>query len=184
MFWWTLNVPTGPISEFKGSVRHVHKGHPTLVTQIDLILQNWWEFKVLMTITVNKLSSCSHLLRYTAHFKNRFFRISGNGRRRNLDNFYFFLFSLKSYTCHNQSVKSTEKNFKTFFRNLLTMVGQQKFWFLKRPKCLFHHSKNTSFSKRLTKEAKAQVINGQFSSKKYEPANELYKGTETLSSWS
>ena len=30
----------GPILEFKGSVQHVQKGHPTLVTQVDLILQN------------------------------------------------------------------------------------------------------------------------------------------------
>lgn len=28
---------TGPILEFKGSVQHVQKGHPTLVTQFDLI---------------------------------------------------------------------------------------------------------------------------------------------------
>ena len=31
---------TGPILEFKGCVWHVQKGHPTFVTQIDLILQN------------------------------------------------------------------------------------------------------------------------------------------------
>ena len=29
-----------PTLEFKGSVRHVQKGHPTLVTQVNLILQN------------------------------------------------------------------------------------------------------------------------------------------------
>ena len=29
------------ILEFKGSVQCVQKGHPTLVTQVDLILQNW-----------------------------------------------------------------------------------------------------------------------------------------------
>ena len=27
------------ILEFQGSVRHIQEGHPTLVTQIDLILQ-------------------------------------------------------------------------------------------------------------------------------------------------
>ena len=32
--------PLGPILEFKGNVRHIQKGHPTLVTQVDLILQN------------------------------------------------------------------------------------------------------------------------------------------------
>ena len=31
---------TGPILQFKGSVQHVQKGHPILVTQVDLILQN------------------------------------------------------------------------------------------------------------------------------------------------
>ena len=30
----------GPILEFKWSVRHVQKGHPTLVRQVDLISQN------------------------------------------------------------------------------------------------------------------------------------------------
>ena len=54
--------------KFKGYIRHVQKGHPTLVTQVDLILQNWWEFKVLMTIHLSKLSSCTHLLWYMALF--------------------------------------------------------------------------------------------------------------------
>ena len=36
----TTWVQSGPILEFKGSVRHVQKGYPTLVTQVDLILQN------------------------------------------------------------------------------------------------------------------------------------------------
>ena len=31
---------SGPILEFKGSVRHVQKGHPTLLTQSVLILHN------------------------------------------------------------------------------------------------------------------------------------------------
>ena len=31
---------TGPILDFKGSVQHVQKGHPTLVMQVELILQN------------------------------------------------------------------------------------------------------------------------------------------------
>ena len=33
-------VSPGPILEFKGSVRRVQKGHPTLVPKVDLILQN------------------------------------------------------------------------------------------------------------------------------------------------
>ena len=35
----------GPILEFKGSV-YVQKGHPNMATQADMILLNWWEFKV------------------------------------------------------------------------------------------------------------------------------------------
>ena len=31
---------SGPTLEFKGSTRHVQKGHPILVTQVNLILQN------------------------------------------------------------------------------------------------------------------------------------------------
>ena len=31
---------TGPILEFKGSVRHVQKGHPTLAAQVYLTLQS------------------------------------------------------------------------------------------------------------------------------------------------
>ena len=36
---------SGPILEFKGSIRYVQKGHPGKVTQGDIIIQNWWEFK-------------------------------------------------------------------------------------------------------------------------------------------
>ena len=32
--------PPGPILEFMGSLQHVQKRHPTLVAQVDLILQN------------------------------------------------------------------------------------------------------------------------------------------------
>ena len=31
---------TGPILEFKGSIRHVQKGHTALITQVDLIPPN------------------------------------------------------------------------------------------------------------------------------------------------
>ena len=34
-----------PILEFKGSIWYVQKEHPNMVTQVDMILQNWWEFK-------------------------------------------------------------------------------------------------------------------------------------------
>ena len=32
-----LSKDSGSILEFKGSIRHVQKGHPALVTQVDLI---------------------------------------------------------------------------------------------------------------------------------------------------
>ena len=31
---------TGLILEFKGNVRYVRKGHPSMVTQADIVLQN------------------------------------------------------------------------------------------------------------------------------------------------
>ena len=49
------------------SKRHVQKWQPTLVTQVDPILQNLREFKVLVTIGLNCLSSCTPLSWYTAH---------------------------------------------------------------------------------------------------------------------
>ena len=45
-------MPSVPILAFKGSVQHIQKGHPTLVTQVDLMLQDW-EFKILVTIGLN-----------------------------------------------------------------------------------------------------------------------------------
>ena len=35
-----LAQSTGPILEFKENVRYVRKGHPSMVTQADIILQN------------------------------------------------------------------------------------------------------------------------------------------------
>ena len=31
---------SGPILEFKGSIQYAHKGHPNMVTQAAMILQN------------------------------------------------------------------------------------------------------------------------------------------------
>ena len=69
------NVPT--ITRLRGYFRMQRK-HQTcskrvsylvnLVIQIDLILQNWWGFKVWMTVGLNKLSSCMQLLWDTALF--------------------------------------------------------------------------------------------------------------------
>ena len=69
------NVPT--ITRLRGYFRMQRK-HQTcskrvsylvnLVIQVDLILQNWWGFKVWMTVGLNKLSSCMQLLWDTALF--------------------------------------------------------------------------------------------------------------------
>ena len=52
----------------KGSIQLVKKGHPSLATQVDLIFQNWWEFKVLATIGLNRLSCFHRPLWYTNLF--------------------------------------------------------------------------------------------------------------------
>ena len=43
---------------FQGKRQYLEKGHLTLVIQVDLILQDWREFKVFVTIALNSLSSC------------------------------------------------------------------------------------------------------------------------------
>ena len=55
-----------PILELKGSVRDVQKGHPAFVSQVDLIPLNRWEFKVLGTMGLNRLPSCTRFLWHTA----------------------------------------------------------------------------------------------------------------------
>ena len=35
-----------PVLEYKKNVPHNQKGHPTLVTHVDLILQHCWESKI------------------------------------------------------------------------------------------------------------------------------------------
>ena len=51
---------SGSILEYKGSVRHVQKGHFTLVTQVNVFLPDWQKFKALVTISLNRFSSCTH----------------------------------------------------------------------------------------------------------------------------
>ena len=51
----------GLVLKIKGSIWHIQKGHTTFVTKLALILQKWWELKVLVTISLNKLSTCTHL---------------------------------------------------------------------------------------------------------------------------
>ena len=87
-----LNVPYYDKSDYFRIQRQ--KGHPTLVTQIDLILQHWCELKVLVTIGLNSLSSCtlfySYIALFTVHVRD--FEPTppfSDYRRRNLEKFYF-----------------------------------------------------------------------------------------------
>ena len=74
----------------------------SFVTQVDLTLQNWWDFKVLVTIGLNRLSSCLICTFYgKLYFLQflisswRFLRISGNDKRIN---FWLFFLSQESYS--------------------------------------------------------------------------------------
>ena len=111
--------------------RHVQKGHPSLVTQVDLILQDWGEFKVFETLWTGypvaqtfygKLHSLQFLISSW-----RFLRISGNGRRRNFDNFPFFTY-VKSYSEPPAKCKIYRKNLK---KNLWKTVKNVNFYNVK-----------------------------------------------------
>ena len=105
------------ILDFRGSASNVQKGNPIVVTKFGLILQNWWELKVLARIVVNKLPSCTHLLWYTAFLQflisfQRLLRIFGNGRRRKFRLFLFCFFLEKVTVILPPTVKSTERILK------------------------------------------------------------------------
>ena len=55
-----------PTLEFKGSVWHVQKRHPTLVAYVDLILQPRCKFKVSVAVSLNRLSSLQTSLWYNS----------------------------------------------------------------------------------------------------------------------
>ena len=88
-----------------------------MVTQVDLILQNWREYQVLVTISLNRLSICALVLWYhILHFYGilqflisawRFLGFCDNGWRRNLDKFYFFFI----YSDTNNKCKIYRKYF-------------------------------------------------------------------------
>ena len=144
-------IVSEPILEFKGSVQHIQKGHPTLVTQVDLILHNRWKLRALVTIGLNSLSSLHTLLRYfvlfkVSYFLSEIFKIPDSGSKRNLEIFTLFIF--KKLT--ERPPLNCKINREDFFKGLPTIVRQwRKFWFLEPLKCLFQHSENTCFWKRL-----------------------------------
>ena len=72
----------GPILEFKGSVWYVQKGHPNMATQADMILQNWWEFKVLWQLVALYTRSWSIVL-FTVLFPVGEFYYPSNSRKIN-----------------------------------------------------------------------------------------------------
>ena len=73
---------------------------------------------------------CYNFLFHLIDFEN-----VGNGRRRNLDNFYFFFYFPKKVTVTPSKCKIYRKNKKNkSFERLPTMVGHQNFWFLEHLK--------------------------------------------------
>ena len=106
--------------------------------------------KVLGKIGLNKLSSLHipswHSPPFTvSYFLSDILRTPDNGRNRNWETFYSFFFSRNSQRYHHWILKSMEKIFKEFCKDLPTMVEQwRKFCFLESVKRLLH-SVNTSF---------------------------------------
>ena len=140
-FWWR---DIGPILEFKGSVRYIQKGHPTLVTQVDLILQNWWEFKVLVTVGLNRLFICTncygmlHFLQFlisSRRFWKSLVMVQGEIYRTKL--LLFSSFFKKFTDKPPKKCIISKRILKILFKRAPTMVGQRrKFWYLERLKCL------------------------------------------------
>ena len=120
-----------PILKFNGSVSHNKKGHPTLVTQVDLILQKYWEFKIFLRIFSNSLSSCTHhhciLLFFSFLFLSYFifYIFSGalvipdNERERNSKNFNFLI--SKNLT---EIPPLSFKIFRKFFKKIFCKSAQ------------------------------------------------------------
>ena len=159
-----------------------------MVTQVVIILQHWWEFKVLVKLGLKRLSSRTNLLWYNALFKIpisswKFQRISGNGRRRNADNFQFFFFSREVTVIPSLKSRFHRKNLKKFLKRLPTMFGLQKMLFLECLKWLFHHYENSSSSKKLILEGKVS-IQRLILFRKIRPCKLTLQGAETLSAWS
>ena len=140
-----INVISVPFLEFKASVQHVQKGHPTLVTQIDLILQNWWEFIKCYWQSVYTVCLVAH----TFHCILLFLQFFISSQRFWVplvmaDRVVLIIFTfLKRKLQRCKSVKSLERIFEKFSRGLPTMAGKQrKFWFTGPLKHLLHNSEN------------------------------------------
>ena len=90
-----------------------------------------WRFKVIITVDLNILSSCTPLygMQYFLQFlfTVESMRIPGNDRRRNLDNFYFQEF----YRDNQQSLQSTERILpKDLWKTAHHAWAAKKIWFL------------------------------------------------------
>ena len=132
--WKERYFHAGPILEFKGSVRHVEKGHSTSVIQVDLIPK----LMRILSIIDNRSKTgyavaetfyCILLFYSVLQFlisSHRFLRISGNGRRKNLDNFYFFfLFLKKIRVMPLLKCKMYWKNKKNHMKGCLPWLGSR-----------------------------------------------------------
>ena len=82
-------------------------------------------------------------------------------------------------------VKSSKRILKKLFKGLPTMVEhRRKFLFLNHLKCLFRYSENTSFPKKINTGLETTSSQSLILLRKNTPVNYLYKGEETLLTWS
>ena len=120
---------TRPILESKRCVWHVQKGYPSSVTQVDLILENLWKFKELVTINLNRLSSLHTPLYCIFLFLQ--FPISSRI-------FWEYLIMVEREILP-LNCKIHRENSKKNCKDIPTNVRQQrKFWILDPLKHLFH----------------------------------------------
>ena len=118
----------------------IKKGIPTLVTQVDLISQNWWKSKISDNLFLNQFIKlhAGHFSVFTvSYFLSEILVIPESRRRRNLENFTFFILK-KLVEMPPPICKIWERPFKKFWVSQPGMDRQRgKIWFLESLKCLF-----------------------------------------------
>ena len=114
---------SGPVLEFKENVNFC----PKRASYADVFLPDWWKLKVLVTIGLNRFSSCTHTpLWYIAlftisHFLLQILRSAEDGR-----DFLLLWFLKDLQKGQKQVVKSTERILKKFCNGSGTLVGQRR----------------------------------------------------------
>ena len=112
-------VNAGPILEFKGGIQNVQKGHLSLVTQVDLILQNPWKFT---WILVKQVIYLAHAFKvygsfYSFLFPLEDFENTWQWEKENFTIFLLFLSRTNSQRCHHWIIKLTDRIFKNLLRS-------------------------------------------------------------------